>query len=92
MVAITEVFRVYLARGYFCPQTIPLNFSCRAESNELSPGSVTHLAGKISPFLALLTATACHLLEPDIIRFVSSGGFKWSASQLDPTAGGGAIF
>ena len=35
---------------------------------------------------------ACHGLEPYTIRFVSSGRFIWSASQLYPTLGGRAIF
>ena len=36
---------------------IPLNSSCRAQSNELSPGTGIPLAGELSPSLTLLTFT-----------------------------------
>jgi len=40
---------------------IPLNSSCRAESNGLSPGSGAPLAGELSALLTLLTATGMPL-------------------------------
>ena len=54
------IYRLFDAGCYkhaIASSLIPLNFPRRAELNELSPGSVTPLAGEISPFLALLTAT-----------------------------------
>ena len=54
------IYRLFDAGCYkhaIASSLIPLNFSRRAESNELCPGSVTPLAGEISPFLELLTAT-----------------------------------
>ena len=71
---------------------IPLNSSRRAESNRLAPGSGGCLAGELSPFLSLLTATGMPQLRSIYQWIRLSGGFKWSASQLDPTAGDRAIF
>ena len=55
-----STFRLFPAEGYrhtTASGLIPLNSSRRAESNELSLGSGAPLAGELSPFLTLLTAT-----------------------------------
>ena len=55
-----STFRLFPAEGYKharASSLIPLNSSHRAESNELSPGSGAPMAGELSPFLTLLTAT-----------------------------------
>jgi len=55
-----STYRLFAAECYkhaTASSLIPLNSSCRAESNELSPGSGAPLAGELSPFLTLLTAT-----------------------------------
>ena len=36
MVAMTEVFRVYLARGYFCPPTIPTKQLFRPNTHDIT--------------------------------------------------------
>ena len=54
-----STFRLFAAECYkhaIASWLIPLNSSRRAESNGLSPGSGARLAGKLSPFLSLLTA------------------------------------
>ena len=57
LAGIYRLFDVGCYMNVIASSFIPLNFSRRAESNELSPRSVTPQAGEISPFLALLTAT-----------------------------------
>ena len=55
-----STFRLFAAEGYkhvTASSLIPLNSSHRAESNELSPGSGAPMAGELSPFGTLLTAT-----------------------------------
>jgi len=55
-----STYRLFAAECYkyaTASSLIPLNSSCRAESNELSPGTGVPLAGELSPFLTLLTAT-----------------------------------
>ena len=57
----TGIFRLFAAECYkhaTASSLIPLNSSRRAESNEQYPGSDALLAGELSPFLTLLTATA----------------------------------
>jgi len=55
-----STYRLFAAECYkhaTASSLIPLNSSCRAESNELSPGFGAPLAGELSPLLTLLTAT-----------------------------------
>ena len=55
-----STFRLFAVEGYkhaTASGLIPLNSSHQAESNEPSPGSGAPLAGELSPFLTLLTAT-----------------------------------
>jgi len=55
-----STYRLFAAECYkhaTASSLIPLNSSCRAESNELSPGSGAPLAGELSPLLTLLIAT-----------------------------------
>ena len=48
--------------------------------------------GKFLQIVCYRGLQPCHRFEPYTIRFVSSGGFKWSPSQPDPTASCGATF
>ena len=55
-----STYRLFAAECYkhaTASSLIPLNSSCRAESNELSPGTGVHLAGERLPSLTLLIAT-----------------------------------
>ena len=61
---------------------IPLNFSRRAESNEQSPGPGPPLAGELSPFLTLLTATG---MPPRRASYDSIRLVRWIQIVCFPT-------
>ena len=71
---------------------IPFKPSQWADSDEGLPDPVERLPGELEFFYIYWQLQACHHHEPYTIRFVSASGFKWYASQLDPTAGGEDTF
>ena len=94
-----DSYREATARGL-----IPFDSSRPADSNGPLLNSIRPLVVKLPSGLYFCSTgryiqivscgvlQACHRFEPYTIRFLSSGGFKWCASQLDPNASGGATF